>query len=192
VSIRLTTSGSNIKRRLSSSSLRESNETLMSSSFLSVSQVEVRGNDSRIHAEMDFTANISSIVLNNLTLGRVYWVRVAAFTAAGPGIFSEPVELSMDLLFLDARSEHNGVTAETGGGGGGGSWSQLVKEPWFIILMGVLLMVLFFLLTITLYSKRKSHGKKDQISSEFLSSCSEESNDDKVKAWRKIFCSMQE
>lgn len=32
-------------------------------------QVEVRGNDSRIHAEMDFSPNISTIVLNNLTLG---------------------------------------------------------------------------------------------------------------------------
>jgi len=130
-----------------------------------VSQVEVRGNESRIHAEMDFAANISTIVLNNLTLGKIYWVRVAAFTSVGPGPFSEPVEVSMDLVFLDPRSDHDGVTAETGGGGG--TAAQLVKEPWFIILMGVLIFVILALLLITLYSRRKSHGKKDHISSEF-------------------------
>lgn len=121
--------------------------------------MEVRGNDSRtIHAEMDFGANISSIVLNNLTLGRTYFVRVSAFTSVGLGPFTQPIEIIMDPILLDPRTEHNGVTAEDGA-------SQILKEAWFIVLMGCLLFILLLLLVIILYTRRKSHGKKDHISS---------------------------
>ncbi|CAG7832052.1 unnamed protein product [Allacma fusca] len=122
--------------------------------------VEVRGNDSRIHAEMDFGANISSIVLNNLTLGRVYLVRVCAFTSVGSGPYSPPLTITMDPLSLDLvnGNGHNGVTAEEGA-------SQILKEVWFIILMGCLLFIFLLLLIIILYTRRKSHGKKDHISS---------------------------
>ncbi|XP_035715206.1 roundabout homolog 2 isoform X2 [Folsomia candida] len=119
-------------------------------------RVEVRGNDSRIHAEMDFSPNISTIVLNNLTLGRAYFIRVSAFTSVGLGPFSSPVEVTMDPVLLEGRREHNGVTAEDGGGA-----SQILKEVWFIILMGCLLVVFFILLSIILYTRRQSHGKKD-------------------------------
>lgn len=122
-----------------------------------------------MHAEMDFSPNISTIVLNNLTLGRSYFIRVAAFTSVGLGPYSTPIEIIMDpSLLQSSRREHDGVTAEDGSGGA----SQILKQVWFIILMGCLLFVLLLLLSIILYTKfRNSHGKKsknDHISSEWL------------------------
>jgi len=63
-------------------------------------QVEILGNDSRIHAEMDFGANITSIVLNNLTLGRSYFIRVCAFTSFGSGPYSPPLNIIMDPNYV--------------------------------------------------------------------------------------------
>jgi hypothetical protein len=113
---------------------------------------------------MDFSPNISTIVLNNLTLGRVYFIRVCAFTSVGLGPFSASIEITMDPVLLEGRHEHNGVTAEDGGGA-----SQILKEVWFIILMGCLLFVFLLLLSIILYTRRNSHKtKKDHISSKWL------------------------
>ena len=111
---------------------------------------------------MDFGANISSIVLHNLTMGRIYFVRVCAFTSVGSGPYSQPMTITMDPVSLDLVNGHsnNGITAEEGA-------SQILKEVWFIILMGCLLFVFLLLLIIILYTRRKSHGKKDHISSKF-------------------------
>ena len=127
-------------------------------------QVEVRGNDSRIHAEMSFGSNITFIILNNLTMGRSYLVRVCAFTSAGSGPFGPPLTVTMDGLGLES--------GQAGGIGGGVSTengsSEILKEVWFIILMGFLLFIFLLLLIIILYSRRKSHGKKDHISSKAI------------------------
>ncbi|ODM93984.1 Roundabout 2 [Orchesella cincta] len=123
-------------------------------------RVEIRGNDSRLHAEMDFGPNITSIVLSNLTLGRSYFVRVCGYTSVGFGPYSQPLKIEMDPALLSpSGAEQNGVTAEDGNA------AQILKEVWFIILMGCLLFILLLFLVIILYTRRKSHGKKDHISS---------------------------
>ena len=92
-------------------------------------------------------------------MGRVYFVRVCAFTSVGSGPYSQPMTIAMDPVSLDLVNGHNnGITAEEGA-------SQVLKEVWFIILMGCLLFIFLLLLIIILYTRRKSHGKKDHISS---------------------------
>jgi len=120
----------------------------------------VKGNDTKVHVQMDFGANITNIVVNNLTMGRHYLVRVSGLTSKGGGPFSDPVGLTMDLKALGTSRKDGGNKLN-----GTDSSAQMIKEVWFIILMGTLLFLFLLLLVIILYSRRKSHGKKDHISS---------------------------
>lgn len=115
----------------------------------------MRGNES--HAEMSFGPNITSIVLSNLTEGRSYYVRVAAFTLVGGGPWSSPLKITMDPASIDLNPHPTSIDGST----------EILKEVWFIILMGVLLFIFLLLLVVILYTKRKQHhGKKDHIASE--------------------------
>lgn len=58
--------------------------------FVCVLQVKA-GNLSKVLAQMTLNATTMSVMLNNLTTGSTYNVRVVAFTRVGPGPYSQPV-----------------------------------------------------------------------------------------------------
>lgn len=49
------------------------------------------GNSSKVLAQMTLNATTTSVMLNNLTTGATYNVRVVAYTRAGAGPYSQPV-----------------------------------------------------------------------------------------------------
>lgn len=58
----------------------------------SLQQVKA-GNSSKVLAQMTLNATTMSVMLNNLTTGATYNVRVVAYTRAGAGPYSLPVSV---------------------------------------------------------------------------------------------------
>ncbi|XP_039285448.1 roundabout homolog 2 [Nilaparvata lugens] len=56
-------------------------------------KIQIKGNTSKVLAEMSLNASTTSIFLNNLTQGGVYRAQVAACTRLGAGPWSEPIAL---------------------------------------------------------------------------------------------------
>lgn len=59
-------------------------------------QIQIKGNSSKILAQMTLNATTTSVLLNNLTTGGSYTARVVAYTRVGLGPYSVPVPLVMD------------------------------------------------------------------------------------------------
>lgn len=51
------------------------------------------GNSSKVLAQMTLNATTMSVMLNNLTTGATYNVRVVAYTRVGAGPYSQPVSV---------------------------------------------------------------------------------------------------
>lgn len=57
------------------------------------------GNSSKVLAQMTLNATTTSVMLNNLTTGATYNVRVVAYTRIGAGPYSQPVCFG-DFVFI--------------------------------------------------------------------------------------------
>ncbi|XP_073845114.1 roundabout guidance receptor 1 [Musca autumnalis] len=83
------------------------------------------GNTLKVLANMTLNATTTSVLLNNLTTGATYNVRLNSFTKAGEGPYSLPVSLFMDPAHLvhppraHPSGSHSSVTGHTGAGEGG-------------------------------------------------------------------------
>lgn len=130
---------------------------------------------------MNVTSNVTAVVLSNLTVGKTYYIKVAAFTKVGGSEWSSPVKISMDPHSSDLTSSLD-ISDDDGS-------PEILKEVWFIILMGILLFIFLLLLVLILYTKRKSHGKKDHISSKedyFIVPCTNQLT--KLTQWKQNVC----
>ena len=109
-------------------------------------QIHVKGNDSSFHSNLTLNATTMRFALLNLSLNEEYSVRASAFTNAGLGPFSPPVNFKMDPALIkygsDVMSRPSGINGD------------LLSEPWFVALLGsiVFLLVLIFV-GIILYRK---------------------------------------
>ncbi|XP_069684562.1 roundabout homolog 2 isoform X2 [Periplaneta americana] len=117
-------------------------------------KIQVKGNGSKVLAQMTLNATTTSVLLNNLTTGGSYTARVVAYTRVGLGPFSAPAPLVMDPALLHQHPPR----AHPSEGGDAGS---VVREPWFLLLVGgtVLAVVLGFVGT--LYLRRRQALSKE-------------------------------
>ncbi|XP_039283928.1 roundabout homolog 2 isoform X2 [Nilaparvata lugens] len=108
-------------------------------------KIQIRGNNSRILAQMSLNASTTSVLLNNVTVGGVYTAQVAAFTRAGVGPYSGAVPLALERPRL-----HTQATAEA------------TEQTWHILLLAFLLLFVFLAFCSTLYL-RKRHALSKQL-----------------------------
>ncbi|XP_067632868.1 protein sax-3 isoform X2 [Eurosta solidaginis] len=132
------------------------------------------GNTLKVLANMTLNATTTSVLLNNLTTGATYNVRLNSYTKAGEGPYAEPVSLFMDPTHLvhppraHPSGSHNGVAGSHGHPGtpgvDGGHYAyhpagmpddaatttthhkstNVVHQTWFMVLVIVFLLVIFF------------------------------------------------
>lgn len=76
--------------------------------IISIVQVKA-GNSSKVLAQMTLNATTMSVMLNNLTTGATYNIRVVAYTRVGAGPYSQPVRFRSFILRIRNFIERAGV-----------------------------------------------------------------------------------
>ncbi|XP_014681691.1 PREDICTED: roundabout homolog 2-like [Priapulus caudatus] len=107
------------------------------------------GSDTKSDENRTVDGGDTYLALSNLTTGMEYRVQIVAETIKGVGVLSEIVPITIDEAALAA----NDPTL-------GDKFSELVKEPWFIGVIGGILVVLLAILTIWLVRRRCRRSKK--------------------------------
>uniref|UniRef100_W8BH41 Roundabout-2 n=1 Tax=Ceratitis capitata TaxID=7213 RepID=W8BH41_CERCA len=85
------------------------------------------GSTLKVLANMTLNATTTSVLLNNLTTGATYNVRLNSYTKAGEGPYAEPVSLFMDPTHLvhppraHPSGSHSGIAGSHGHPGGAGA-----------------------------------------------------------------------
>lgn len=108
-------------------------------------KVYITGNTSEFHSNMSTNSTATSVTLTSLTAGGAYQVSVVALTSIGGGPLSTPVVFRMDGPSSTSLSTplHN-----------------IVKQSWFIALIGILMFVAFAIFVLFLIRKRRLELKK--------------------------------
>ncbi|EEB14086.1 predicted protein [Pediculus humanus corporis] len=116
-------------------------------------RIQIKGNSSKILAQMSLNSPKTSVILNNLTTGSTYHARVVAFTKIGAGPYSQSHTLIMDPNFIHSYPSRAHPSE--------GSRVSIVQETWFLILM--ILMVLTIILGFAglFYLKRRQSLAKE-------------------------------
>ncbi|PSN32273.1 hypothetical protein C0J52_24864 [Blattella germanica] len=118
-------------------------------------KIQIKGsNSSRILAQMNLNATTTSVLLNNLTTHGTYTARVVAYTRVGLGPFSAPVNLVMDPALLHQYPPR----AHPSEGGDSGS---VVRETWFLLLIGGTILTLVLGFVGMLYLRRRQALSKE-------------------------------
>lgn len=105
-------------------------------------QIQIKGNSSKVLAQMSLNASSTSILLNNLTFGSIYTAQVAALTRAGVGPYSEPTILAMDR---HSPFTHHSASTET----------------WLALLLGATIVTVLLGFVATVYIKRRQAVTKE-------------------------------
>ncbi|XP_024086155.1 roundabout homolog 2-like isoform X2 [Cimex lectularius] len=103
-------------------------------------KIQVKGNSTKILAEMTLNIGTTNILLNNLTSKGAYSVRVATFTAIGLGPWSEHITLF--------PGHARGLRAPRGG------------ETWLVLLVVVMALLLGLACSSVLYLRRRNNNKQ--------------------------------
>ncbi|KAL9916311.1 roundabout guidance receptor 1 isoform 4-T5 [Glossina fuscipes fuscipes] len=144
------------------------------------------GNTLKVLANMTLNATTTSVLLNNLTTGATYNVRLNSFTKAGDGPYSKPVSLFMDPTHLvhppHPSGSHSSITGHTAGDGGHFGYhpngvgmpddaattttqrksTTVVHETWFMALViTMLLAILISAAAAMLFFKRRHQLTKE-------------------------------
>lgn len=104
------------------------------------SQIQVKGNSSKVLAEMTLNIGTTNILLNNLTSKGAYSVRVSAFTAVGVGPWSEHITLF--------PGHARGLKAPRS------------SETWLVLLVVVMALLLGLACSTVLYLRRTNSNKQ--------------------------------
>ncbi|XP_064470549.1 protein sax-3-like isoform X2 [Ornithodoros turicata] len=105
----------------------------------------VSGNTSEFHSNMSTNSTVTSLTLTNLTVGGSYQVSVVAMTSVGGGPLSTPAVFRVDGPSSTSLSTplHN-----------------IVKQSWFIALIGSLMFLTIAIFVLFLIRKRRIELKK--------------------------------
>ncbi|RZF39633.1 hypothetical protein LSTR_LSTR001154, partial [Laodelphax striatellus] len=106
-------------------------------------KIQIKGNTSKVLAEISLNATTTSIFLNNLTLGSVYRAQVAAFTRVGAGPWSDPVALPTD---------RPGAFAQ-----------QTSSSPWLALFLCLLMLSILLGSLATIFLKRRNTTVTKQL-----------------------------
>lgn len=101
---------------------------------------------------MTLNATNMSVLLNNLTIGAEYFTRVAAFTKAGQGPYSNVAPLVMDPSLLHTLTPRSRPTNDT---------SSVVRETCFAVLMGAMALLSAGGFAGMVYMKRRQTAGKE-------------------------------
>ncbi|XP_031630104.1 roundabout homolog 2 isoform X2 [Contarinia nasturtii] len=124
------------------------------------------GNSSKVLAQMTLNATTMSVMLNNLTTGATYNVRVVAYTRIGAGPYSQPVSLTMDPSHLvtpprahpsgsaNSLDDHHQQRKQP---------PSLIHEPWFIVLISIVVLLFSFIATVAMIFFRRRHQITKEI-----------------------------
>jgi roundabout, axon guidance receptor 2 len=117
-------------------------------------QITIRAaNTSKVLGQMNLNATTMSVILNNLTLGVTYSVRVVAYSRAGMGPYSPPTLLVMDPAYLHFSDSMQNP---------GESGNPLLQENWHVLFAALVSLVLLVMGAV-LYYVRKHHSSKKQL-----------------------------
>ncbi|XP_043641431.1 protein sax-3 isoform X2 [Drosophila teissieri] len=140
------------------------------------------GNTMKVLANMTLNATTTSVLLNNLTTGAVYSVRLNSFTKAGDGPYSKPISLFMDPTHHvhpprahpsgthDGRHEGQDLTYHNNGNIPPSDinptthrkTTDYLSGPWLMVLVCIVLLVLVISAAISMvYFKRKHQMTKE-------------------------------
>ncbi|KAH8327288.1 hypothetical protein KR074_009350 [Drosophila pseudoananassae] len=140
------------------------------------------GNTMKVLANMTLNATTTSVLLNNLTTGAVYSVRLNSFTKAGDGPYSKPISLFMDPNHHvhpprahpsgthDGRHEGQDVVYHSNGNSPIGNnnptthkkTTDYLSGPWLMVLVFIILLVVVISTAIAMvYFKRKHQMTKE-------------------------------
>ncbi|XP_055387445.1 roundabout homolog 2 [Condylostylus longicornis] len=145
------------------------------------------GNSTKVLAQMTLNATTMSVMLNNLTTGATYNIRVVAFTRVGAGPFSQPKALVMDPAHLISPPRAhpsgslngagpNGITGSNSNSNGINNInginddttathrksSNVVHETWFMVLViTMLLAILISAAAAMMFFKRRHQLTKE-------------------------------
>ncbi|GFG28560.1 hypothetical protein Cfor_11692, partial [Coptotermes formosanus] len=117
-------------------------------------KIQIKGNGSKILAQMTLNATSTSVLLNNLTTGGSYTARVVAYTRVGVGPFSAPVALIMDPALLHQYPPRAHPSEGEDG-------SSVVRETWFLLLIGGTVLTLVLAFVGMLYLRRRQTLSKE-------------------------------
>ncbi|CAD7078040.1 unnamed protein product [Hermetia illucens] len=124
------------------------------------------GNSSKVLAQMTLNATTMSVMLNNLTTGATYNVRVVAYTRVGAGPYSQPKSLVMDPAHLISPPRAHPSGSLSGIDDSSSSTthrkSNVVHETWFMALViTMLLAILISAAAAMLFFKRRHQLTKE-------------------------------
>lgn len=114
------------------------------------------GNSSKVLAQMTLNATTLSVMLNNLTMGAAYSIRVVGYTRVGQGPYSQPVPLVMDPshVISPPRAHPSGSASATDENH---KRRDLVHETWFMVLITAMLLIILISTAAAMLFFRRKH-----------------------------------
>lgn len=107
-------------------------------------RIIIKGNESRYHKNITTEENASSVILFKLIPGMTYHIQVAAYTNGGVGLVHGEDIVTMDKKTLGVHLTLNEKDFRSGQDTVG----KIVKQPWFIAVVGVIAWLIIMILFI--------------------------------------------
>ncbi|XP_054706110.1 roundabout homolog 1-like [Uloborus diversus] len=113
--------------------------------------IRVLDNSSQLYAQITTNSTTTSVTLTNLTVGTTYNIKAAAFTSSGIGPFSPSIHPKID---------YGAVTAFDGKPTSVSDINDVIRQPWFIAVIGGIIFILLSIFFIIMFIKRRTALKK--------------------------------
>ncbi|XP_022250444.1 roundabout homolog 2-like, partial [Limulus polyphemus] len=117
--------------------------------------VRVLSNNSRLQSNITTNATSTSIRIHNLTAGASYTIKALAYTSVGPGPYTTPLTVIMDPSYMENPSAAGPPSTSLSN-----SFQDLLRQPWFIALIGGLSCLLLSVFFVILFLRRRMAWKK--------------------------------
>ncbi|GFU30687.1 roundabout homolog 2 [Nephila pilipes] len=114
--------------------------------------IRILDNSSQLHAQITTNATTTSVTLTNLTIGSVYNIKAAALTASGMGPFSPSIHPKIEYGTVTYNDRPTSVVSDIG---------DIVRQPWFIAVVGAVIFILLSVFFIILFIRRRAAWKKE-------------------------------
>ncbi|XP_076367130.1 roundabout homolog 2-like isoform X3 [Tachypleus tridentatus] len=118
-------------------------------------KIRVLSNNSRLHSNITTNATSTSIQIYNLIAGASYTIKALAFTSVGPGPYTSPLSVVMDPSYMESPSAAGPPSTSLSN-----SFQDLLRQPWFIALIGGLSCLLLSVFFVILFLRRRLAWKK--------------------------------
>ncbi|KAF8795105.1 Roundabout like protein [Argiope bruennichi] len=114
--------------------------------------IRILDNSSQLHAQITTNATTTSVTLTNLTAGSVYNIKAAALTSSGMGPFSPSIHPKIEYGTVTFSDRPTSVVSDIG---------DIVRQPWFIAVIGAVIFILLSVFFIILFIRRRAAWKKE-------------------------------